>query len=93
MSIWEELDEVGSELVGSIGGSLARRVGAEIEGGPPPGAEGNPDMIVQLPENGPEQREATQSVTQRMQDTLSGYKPWIALGLGVVAFVAIRRAR
>lgn len=94
MDFWESLDELGSSVLNSAGGALADRVGSEIRGDSVSGAEAQPDMMVELPQDGPQQAEmARATVADRIQGQLKGWLPWAGLALGVVAFLAIRRSR
>lgn len=95
MDFWESLDELGSSVLNSAGGALADRVGSEIRGDNiSGGAESQPDMMVEIPQDGPQQAEvARATVADRIQGQLKGWLPWAGLALGVVAFLAIRRSR
>lgn len=96
MSFWDSLDEIGGNLLNEAGGALADRVGSEIRGDYA-GTDGRPetqsDMMVEIPQNGPEQAEATATVADRIKGQLNGWLPWAGVALGVVAFIAIRRSR
>jgi hypothetical protein len=92
---WESLDELGGNLLDSAGGALADRVGSEIRGDSGPrGAEAQPDMMVEVPQSGPEQAEITKAtVSDRIQEQLKGWLPWAGIGLAVVAYLAIKGSR
>lgn len=95
MSFWESLDDIGGDILNSAGGALADRVGSEIRGdyvGDSSRPETQSDMMVEIPQNGPEQAEATATVQDRIKGALSGWLPWAGVGLAVVAFIAIRRS-
>lgn len=97
MSFWDSLDAIGSDVVNSAGGALADRVGSEIRGNYTGGdsrPETQPDMTVQIPENGPEQADATKtSVADRIKGQLQGWLPWAGVALAVVGYIAIKRSR
>lgn len=94
MDIWDSLDELGSSVLDSAGGALADRVGSEIRGDTVQGAESQPDMMVEVPQDGPQQAEMTRTtVADRIQGQLKGWLPWAGLGLAVVAFLAIKGSR
>ena len=95
MTIWETLDQVGSDVLGATGGALADRLGTEIAPSAPKNdarPEAQPDAMVTIPQNGPEQKEATKTVSEKIKDQLGDAMPWAIGGLVLITGIAIWRA-
>lgn len=95
MAGWlESLENFGSGILGATQEGIAERIKSELN----PDAPRNPvdrpetqyDTQITEPVDGPESHRPVGGAGAAMRDTWNQYKWWIAGGLGVVAYMAIK---
>lgn len=99
MASWlESLEELGSSVTDSVSDGLSSGLADRIKSELNPDSPANPadqpekqyDTTSREPIDGPEQ---TEGPALALQSTINQYKWWIAGGLGIVAYMAIKGAR
>lgn len=95
MAGWlESLENFGTSIIDAGSEAVAGRIKQELNPDAPNDPANRPetqyDTQIQEPVDGPE---ATQGAARAISSTLSQYKWWIAGGMAVTAFLALRRAR
>lgn len=99
MANWlEELEKFGGSVLDAASEGVSSRIKRELDPDAPTDPAGRPetqyDTRIEEPVDGPESmKTGAGNVLRAFDDTWGQYKWWIAGGLAVTAYLAIRRAR
>jgi len=98
MAGWlESLEDFGSSILDAAAEGAAGRIKRELNPDAPHNPSDRPetqyDTQIQEPYDGPESNRPVGGAAVAIRDTWNQYKWWIAGGLGVVAYMAIKGGR